>query len=100
MWWFLLKSIASSVLGSSFYRWFSNTRVGVWFQDKIDDFMEYIATKYNIEIAKREEKWLEQYPNLKARIELLESSDRKDPRYMFKELEALDQRVKKLESKK
>jgi hypothetical protein len=100
MWWFLLKSIASSVFGSSFYRWFSNTRVGVWFQDKVDDFMEYVATKYNIEIAKREEKWLGQYPNLKARIETLETSDSKEPRHMFQELEALHKRVSKLEKKK
>ena len=62
-----------SVVGSSFYQWFQNTKVGVWFQDKIDDFMEYLATKYDIEIAKREVKWLDQYPNLKIRIETIES---------------------------
>lgn len=73
MYWFLLKSILGSVVGSSFYAWFKNTKIGVWFQDKIDDALEHIANKYDIEIAKREEAWLEQYPNLKMRIEKLES---------------------------
>lgn len=73
MYWFIVKSIVSSVLGSSFYQWFQKTKVGVWFQDKIDDFMEYLADKYDIEIAKREEKWLSQYPKLAERIIALES---------------------------
>lgn len=42
--------------------------MGVWFQDKLDDFLEYLADKYNIEIAKREDKWLSQYPRLAERI--------------------------------
>ena len=62
-----------SVVGSSFYQWFQNTKVGVWFQNHIDDFMDYLADKYDIEIAKREDKWLDQYPNLKTRIETMEA---------------------------
>lgn len=73
MYWFLLKSILGSVVGSSFYAWFKNTKVGVWFQDKVDNVLEHVADKYNIEIAKREEAWLDQYPNLRDRIEKLES---------------------------
>jgi|TARA_R110000868_G_scaffold9000_10_gene45692 hypothetical protein len=73
MYWFLLKSILGSVVGSSFYAWFKNTKVGVWFQDKLDTFLEYVADKYHIEIAKREEAWLEQFPNLRDRILQLEA---------------------------
>ena len=73
MYWYLLKTIMSSVLGSSFYAWFKNTKVGVWFQNKIDTFMEYISVKYDIDLAKREEKWLAQYPALAERIKSLES---------------------------
>ena len=54
MYWYLLKTILSSVLGSSFYQWFKNTKVGVWWQDKLDDFMEYVSVKYDINIAKRD----------------------------------------------
>jgi len=31
-----LKSILGSIIGSSFYAWFKNTKVGVWFQVKVD----------------------------------------------------------------
>jgi hypothetical protein len=90
VYWLALKAIFSSVIGSTFYQWFKNTKVGVWFQDKVDDFMEYLAGKYDIEIAKREENWLSQYPNLKARIEKLEE---------FDGYNALDKRITKLEKK-
>ena len=67
-----LKAILSSVIGSSFYTWFKNTKVGVWFQVKMDNTMEWVAKRYDIEIASREEKWLAQYPLLGNRIVQLE----------------------------
>lgn len=73
MYWLIIRSIFSSVIGSTFYQWFSKTKVGVWFQAKVDSFLEYIADKYDIEIAKREEKWLTQFPRLAERIIALEA---------------------------
>lgn len=67
-----LKSILGSIIGSSFYAWFKNTKMGVWFQVKMDNAMEWIAIKYDIEIATREDKWLKQYPRLAKRIVDLE----------------------------
>lgn len=67
-----LKSILGSIIGSSFYAWFKNTKVGVWFQVKVDNAMSYLAEKYDIKIAEREEKWLQQYPRLAQRIVDLE----------------------------
>lgn len=67
-----LKSILSSIIGSSFYQWFKNTKMGVWFQVKMDNAMEWVAKRYDIEIASREEKWLAQYPLLADRIVTLE----------------------------
>jgi len=67
-----LKSILSSIIGSSFYAWFKNTKVGVWFQVKMDNTMDWVAKRYDIEIASREEKWLAQYPLLGNRIVQLE----------------------------
>mgnify|MGYP003301979048 FL=1 len=100
MWWLILKAIVSSVVGSTFYQWFKKTKVGVWFQDKVDDFMEYIAEKYDIEIAKREEKWLSQYPNLAKRIELLEDKAHyKCGLEDFDGFEELDKRLTELENK-
>jgi len=67
-----LKSILSSIIGSSFYQWFKNTKMGVWFQVKMDNTMEWVAKRYDIEIASREDKWLKQYPRLADRIVSLE----------------------------
>jgi hypothetical protein len=74
MYWFILKSILGSIIGSSFYNWFKNTRVGVWLQAHINRFMEYVAVKYDIKIAEREEAWLKEYPNLAERIRALEEA--------------------------
>jgi hypothetical protein len=100
MYWYLLKTILSSVLGSSFYQWFKNTKVGVWWQDKLDDFMEYVSTKYDINIAKRELSWLSQYPALAERIRKLESVAH--PKCGLEEFDGfteLDARFKKLEKR-
>ncbi len=67
-----LKAILSGIIGSSFYAWFKNTKVGVWFQVKMNNSMEWVAKRYDIEIASREEKWLAQYPLLSNRIVKLE----------------------------
>jgi len=67
-----LKAILSSIIGSSFYQWFKNTKMGVWFQVRLDNLMEWVAKRYDIEIASREDKWLSQYPRLADRIVSLE----------------------------
>ena len=72
MYWFIANSIIGSIIGSSFYNWFKNTRIGVWFQSKLNTYLEHVSVKYNIHIATREEAWLKQYPNLAKRIETLE----------------------------
>ena len=67
-----LKSILSSIIGSSFYQWFKNTKVGVWVQRHLDNLMAWVAKRYDIEILSREDKWLQQYPRLADRINQLE----------------------------
>ena len=67
-----LKSILGSVIGSSFYAWFKNTRVGVWFQKHVDRTLAWVAHRYHLEILSREDKWLQQYPLLASRIVELE----------------------------
>jgi len=68
-----LKSILSTVIGSTFYKWFQSTKVGVWFQLKVNKFMEYLSTKYDIEITKKDAKWRQDYPLLADRVDKLES---------------------------
>lgn len=75
MYWLLilsLKSILSSVIGSSFYNWFQDTKIGIWFQKKVDQFMEHFAEKYHIELAKKDSKFRKQYPMQADRLDALE----------------------------
>jgi len=67
-----LKSILSSIIGSSFYNWFQKTKFGIWFQQYVDNSLQYIANKYDIQLAKKDAKFRKQYPLILARIEELE----------------------------
>ena len=72
MYWFLIRSIASAVLGSQFYKWYASTKIGIYFQNRIDQFMEYLSQKYDIEIMKKQSKFERDYPLMMKRIEVLE----------------------------
>ena len=72
MYWFLIKSILSAVLGSQFYQWYASTKIGIYFQNRIDQFMEYISKKYNITLIKKQSKFEKDYPLVMKRIEELE----------------------------
>ena len=72
MYWFLLKSIMSAVLGSQFYKWYASTKIGIYFQNRLDQFMEYISQKYDIEIMKKQSKFEQDYPLMMKRIEEIE----------------------------
>ncbi len=67
-----LKSILSSIIGSSFYQWFQGTTGGIWFQKQVDKFMQHFAEKYDIELAKKDAKFRKQYPLMAERIDSLE----------------------------
>ena len=68
MYLFLMKSILGSIVGSSFYSWWQNTRLGIWFQNKLDDTLD----RLDWEILAKEDKWKKAYPNLADRLEDLE----------------------------
>ena len=78
MYWFLIKSILSAVLGSQFYQWYASTKVGIYFQNRIDQFMEYISEKYDITLIKKQSKFERDYPLIMKRIEELELDVYKD----------------------
>ena len=68
-----VKSILSSVIGSSFYNWFKNTQIGIWFQSQVNRFMDHFAEKHDIELARTESKFKKDYPLIAERLEYLES---------------------------
>ena len=78
MYWFLIRSIVSAVLGSQFYKWYASTKIGIYFQNRIDQFLDYIAEKYDIEIMKKQSKFEKDYPLMMKRIEELELEVWKD----------------------
>ena len=78
MYWFLNRSIVSAVLGSQFYKWYASTKIGIYFQNRIDQFLDYIAEKYDIEIMKKQSKFEKDYPLMMKRIEALELDVYKD----------------------
>jgi|TARA_R110001632_G_scaffold75856_2_gene172331 hypothetical protein len=67
-----LKAILSSIIGSSFYQWFQKTKMGIWFQTKVDNFMQYLAIKYNIEVAKKDAKFRKQFPLIADKLNAME----------------------------
>lgn len=103
MYWLLIltvKSILSSVIGSSFYNWFQGTTAGIWFQKQVDRFMQHFAEKYDLELAKKDAKFRKQYPLAAARLDKLEENS-----HPCKELHEFDaypkliERIEKLEKK-
>ena len=78
MYWFLIRSIVSAVLGSQFYKWYASTKIGIYFQNRIDQFLDYIAEKYDIQIMKKQSKFEKDYPLMMKRIEALELDVYKD----------------------
>ena len=78
MYWFLIKSILSAVLGSQFYQWYAGTKIGIYFQNRINQFMEYISEKYDITLIKKQSKLERDYPLIMKRIEELELDVFKD----------------------
>ena len=80
MYWLLilsLKSILSAIIGISFYQWFQNTKLGIWFQKQVNRFMDYFAERYDIELAKTESRFKKQYPLIAERLEALEDDVKK-----------------------
>ena len=46
LFWFVLKSIISSLIGKSFYKWFQKTKWGIWFDKKMSNFLDKVTGKH------------------------------------------------------
>ena len=90
-----LKSILSSIIGSSFYQWFQSTTGGIWFQKQVDKFMQHFAEKYDLELAKKDAKFRKQYPLVAARLDKIEENSH--PCKELHEFEAYPDLISRLE---
>ena len=78
---FLLTSIAGSIIGSASDSWFRDTKLGVWTYAKLDSLFTWASKRYGLKILTDEKKRMAKFPELAkrldsidARIRLLEQS--------------------------
>tara|TARA_B100000214_G_C23703788_1_gene506507 strand:+ start:207 stop:470 length:264 start_codon:yes stop_codon:yes gene_type:complete len=80
MWFWIISSIAGSILGNAADSWFAETKLGIWFYKKVGQISSWSARKLNIKMLQEEEAWKKKHPNvtkkmteLETRIQKLES---------------------------
>lgn len=73
MWFFLVSSIASSIIGSAADSWFADTRMGVWFYKKIDNVSTWASKKLGLKVLADEDNWKKKYPRVNQKIGELEA---------------------------
>ena len=73
MWFWLISSIASSILGSAANSWFSQTKMGMWFYKKVDDVSTWASKKFGLKVLQDEDNWKKKYPNVSKHIDDLEA---------------------------
>ena len=72
MWFWIISSIAGSILGNAADNWFADTKFGRWFYQKIDDIATWASNKLGLKILQDEENWKFKYPNVAKKIDDLE----------------------------
>ena len=72
MWFFLIKAMAGAIIGQATNAWFRDTKMGVWFYNKVDSLYNWAAKRYNVKLLTDEEKRMAKFPALKARLEKIE----------------------------
>jgi hypothetical protein len=43
--WMLLRTILYSIIGNTIYKWFARTKMGIWFDKKVSNFLTKITGK-------------------------------------------------------
>ena len=83
MWFWLISAIAGSIIGSATESWFRDTKLGVWFYNKVDRIYTWANKKYGLKILRDEEDRMKKFPQLTKRLETLESQIREIQRARF-----------------
>ena len=68
MWFFLIKAMAGAIIGNATATWFKDTKMGVWFYNKVDSLYNWAAERYDIKVLTDEEKQMAKFPTLKKRL--------------------------------
>ena len=73
MWFFLIYSISSSIIGMAAESWFADTKLGVWFYKKVDNVSTWASKKLGLKILQDEQNWKAKFPNVALKIDSLEA---------------------------
>ena len=73
MWFWLISSIAGSILGMAANSWFADTKLGIWFYKKIDDVSTWASKKLGLKVLANEKNWKKKYPRVNQKIGELEA---------------------------
>ena len=73
MWFFLISNIAGSILGSAADSWFADTKLGIWFYNKVDDVSTWASKKLGLKVLQNESNWKKKYPNVSKKLDKLEA---------------------------
>jgi hypothetical protein len=73
MWFFLISSIASGILGGAANSWFADTKMGTWFYCKVDNVASWASKKLGLKVLADEISWKMKYPNIALKIDELEA---------------------------
>ena len=73
MWFWLISAIAGSIIGSATESWFRDTKLGIWFYNKVDQIYTWANKKYGLKLLRDEEDRMKKFPQLSKRLETLES---------------------------
>ena len=73
MWFWLISSIAGSILGMAANSWFADTKLGVWFYKRVDDVSTWASKKLGLKVLADEKNWKKKYPRVNQKIGELEA---------------------------
>ena len=73
MWFFLISNIGGSILGSAADSWFADTKLGIWFYDRVDDVSTWASKKLGLKVLQDENNWKKKYPNVSKKLDKLEA---------------------------
>jgi translation initiation factor IF-2 len=83
MWFWLISAIAGSIIGSATESWFRDTKLGVWFYNKVDRIYTWANKRYGLKLLTDEEDRMKKFPQLSKRLETLESQIKEIQRARF-----------------
>jgi len=69
----IISSIASSIIGMAVESWFVDTKLGIWFYKKVDNVSTWASKKLRLKILLDETNWKKKYPNVSDKIDKLEA---------------------------